>query len=135
MDYNRYLLDTHTIIWFQPNSPQIPKETMNVIKNPDNIILFSQVSLFEIAIKQRLGKSLGLSISIKEFTDRAIADGFTFLPIHNDHIYNYQQIPLNENHRDPFDRLLIATANFEKATIITADEKFTQYADLVKVLW
>lgn len=135
MDTSRYLLDTHSLIWFQQNSPQIPRRAMEVIQNPDNVILFSQISLFEIAIKQKLGKLRTAGISVEQVNVFALSDGFAFLPIQNDHIYNYNQIPSLENHRDPFDRLLIATASYEKAAIITGDDKFTLYGDFVEVLW
>ena len=135
MDGNRYLLDTHSLIWFPENNPRFPRKAMSIAEDGNNTILFSQVSLFEIATKQKVGKSLGMSVSAEEFYHQAINSGLIFLSIQNEHIYNYNQIPSVENHRDPFDRLLIATANHEKATIITGDEKFALYGDFVKVLW
>lgn len=57
---SRYLLDTHTLIWFQENNPQIPKPIMDLIKDQDNIILFSQLSLFEISIKQKVGQAAAI---------------------------------------------------------------------------
>jgi PIN domain nuclease of toxin-antitoxin system len=57
-----------------------------------------------------------------------------FLSIQNNHLFNYNKVPLKEDHRDPFDRLLIATAIEENATIITADEKINLYTDLLKVI-
>ena len=52
----QYLLETHCLIWFQENNSQIPDAVMNEIQSPDNTIIFSQISLFEIAIKQKIGK-------------------------------------------------------------------------------
>lgn len=131
----RYLLDTHSLIWFQEDNPKIPKQVMNAIQEPENIILFSQVSLFEISIKQKIGKLPQLYASIEEIYEQALKDGFTFLAIQNQHIYNYNKIPLLEDHRDPFDRLLISTAVEEGAIILSADEKLNLYAELVTVLW
>jgi PIN domain nuclease of toxin-antitoxin system len=91
--------------------------------------------LFEIAIKQKVGKLPAFQVTVSEIYDQAIKDGFSFLSIQNAHIYNYNNIPLIESHRDPFDRLLIATAMEEKAIILSADEKFDQYRDLVKTFW
>ncbi|MEO6978713.1 MAG: hypothetical protein ABJA76_17470 [Mucilaginibacter sp.] len=62
----RYLLDTHCLIWFQENNPQIPAGIMSLIQDPENTILFSQISLFEIAIKKAIGKLPGLSAAIPD---------------------------------------------------------------------
>jgi PIN domain nuclease of toxin-antitoxin system len=131
----RYLLDTHSLIWFQEDNPKIPKQVMSIIQEPGNMILFSQVSLFEICIKQKIGKLPGFYASIEEIYEQAINDGFTFLAIQNQHIYNYHKVPLLEDHRDPFDRLLISVAIEEAAAILSADEKLKLYAELVTVLW
>jgi PIN domain nuclease of toxin-antitoxin system len=130
-----YLLDTHSLIWFQENNPKIPEKVMKLIQQPDNVIFFSQVSLFEISIKQKIGKLPNLLAAIEEIYRLAINDGFIFLTIQNQHIYNYNKIPLFKDHRDPFDRLLIATALEESAIILSADEQLGFYADLVKVIW
>ena len=135
MAENRYLLDTHSLIWFQENNPKIPSRIMEVIQHPANIILFSQVSLFEITIKQKIGKLPQFYATIEQVYEQGINDGFVFIAIQNQHIFNYNKIPLVANHRDPFDRLLIATAMEERTTILSFDEKLTLYPDLVKVLW
>jgi len=132
---NRYLLDTHCLIWFQENNPKIPDQVMKLIREPENVILFSQVSLFEIGIKQRVGKLPKFEATTEEIYNQAMQDGFTFLAIQNEHIFNYSNIPLVGDHRDPFDRLLISAAISEKAMILSADEKLSLYADLVTVIW
>jgi len=135
MASNRYLLDTHCLVWFQEDNPKIPENISELISDPNNTILFSQVSLFELAIKQKIGKLPDFSVTIEDVNTQALKDGFTFLNIQNSHIYSYIALRLLENHRDPFDRLLIATAITEDAIILSADEKFKLYDDLVKVIW
>lgn len=130
-----YLLDTHCLLWFQNNAPKIPDRVMQEIQNLGNTLLFSQISLFEIAIKKHIGKLPDMVASVKEIYEQAINDGFTFQPVLNTHIYRYQHIPLYQQHRDPFDRLLIATAQEENATILTNDSNFSLYTDFIKVLW
>lgn len=130
-----YLLDTHTLLWFQENNSKIPQAVMNLIKDTGNVIFFSQISLFEISIKQKIGKLPKLYATIEEIYNQAIFDGFTFLNIQNSHIYNYNNISLLAEHRDPFDRLLISTANLEKVIILSADEKFKLYKSLVDAQW
>ena len=135
MPSNHYLLDTHALIWFQEDNPKLPASVIDLIQNPNNTILFSQVSLFEITIKQKIGKLPAFYATIEDVYQQGIKDGFTSLNVKNQHIYNYNNITLLEEHRDPFDRLLIATANAEDLTIISSDEKLKLYPDAVKVIW
>ena len=128
-------MDTHCLLWFQENDPKIPAYVMQEIQNPENIILFSQISLFEITIKQQIGKLPDFKSTIEEIYHQALSDNFNFLPITNQHIYNYCNIPLLRDHRDPFDRLLIATAMEEDAIMVTRDNNFRFYKDLIKILW
>ncbi|MBD0293986.1 MAG: type II toxin-antitoxin system VapC family toxin [Flavisolibacter sp.] len=108
---------------------------MQEIQNPENVICFSQISLFEIVIKQKIGKLPLFLATIADIYQQALKDNFTYLPVKNRHIELYDKVPLLEEHRDPFDRLLIATALAEEFTIITADKNFTLYSELIKVLW
>ncbi len=62
-------------------------------------------------------------------------DGFDLVHLQNIHLQRYSELSLIESHRDPFDRLLIATAIKENAIILTADEKFKYYTDLISVIW
>lgn len=130
-----YLLDTHCLIWFQDDSPRIPKRIMNILQSPANTILFSQISLFEITIKQKVGKLSQFVATIQDVFNQAESDGFTFLPISNNHLYHYNDIPLFEQHRDPFDRLLLATALVEKVSLLSADVNFNLYNESVNVIW
>ena len=130
-----YLIDTHCLIWFQDNNSKIPKRVMGILQNPQNTILFSQISLFEITIKQQIGKLSQFTATIEEIFNQALIDGFTFLPIDNRHLFQYNNIPLYEQHRDPFDRLLLATALSEKATLLSADANFNLYKKILEVVW
>ena len=135
MASKHYILDTHCLIWFQENNPRIPKQVMDVIQNTNNVIYFTQVSLYEIAIKRSIGKLTHFNITIEDIFNQAIIDGLTFLPIGNNSIFNYVNIPLLEEHRDPFDRLLISSAIENDATLLSADEKFKLYPDMLKLFW
>ncbi len=81
MATNNYLLDTHCLIWFQDNNPKIPAYVMAIIQDLSNTIFFSQVSLFEIAIKQKIGKLPEFSAQLEDVYHQAIADDFTYLPV------------------------------------------------------
>jgi PIN domain nuclease of toxin-antitoxin system len=91
--------------------------------------------LFEIAIKQKIGKLPDFQGDIAAIYRQALSDNFTFLPISNTHISAYATIPLFAQHRDPFDRLLIATAYEEAATLITIDSNFSLYSKLIELFW
>ena len=131
----RYLLDTHILIWFQEDNSKIPKPVMQLLQDRENQVFFSQISLFEIAIKQTIGKLPLFTASITEVYEQALRDDFIFLPIQNKHIEAYSNVPLLENHRDPFDRILIATAHAEGLTMITGDNNFSLYPDLIGLAW
>jgi PIN domain nuclease of toxin-antitoxin system len=130
-----YLLDTHCLIWFQENNPKIPEKVMKAIQEPVNTILFSRISLFEIAIKQKIGKLPMFEATISEVYAQAIKDNFTFLPFQNTHIEAYKKVPLFQEHRDPFDRFLIAVGREENLIVISADKNFNLYVPDIKVLW
>ena len=135
MAASKYLLDTHCLLWFQGNEARIPARIMDIIQDNANAILFSQVSLYEIAIKQAIGKLPDFQSDIDEVYHQALRDKFTFLTIQNHHLYSYRRVPLFEEHRDPFDRLILATAYEENAVILSADKNFKLYKGFVEVLW
>lgn len=130
-----YILDTHCLIWFQEDNPKIPSGVMERIQDPLNTVFFSQISLFEITIKQTIGKLPNFTADLHDVYHRAIADDFTYLPIKNQHLFNYKKIPLFSEHRDPFDRLLISTAYEENAVMLSADNNFNLYAGFIDVFW
>jgi PIN domain nuclease of toxin-antitoxin system len=130
-----YLLDTHCLMWYQGDHPRLPKKIKELIEDPNKSIYFSQINLYEIAIKQKIGKLPSFKSNIRQVYDQAIKDDFIMLNITNDHLIAFENIPLIEDHRDPFDILLIATAHEENLIILTNDDKFLLYPELVKCLW
>lgn len=130
----RLLLDTQIYIWYATTSPLLKGDLYRVINNPDNTIYLSQISLFEIAIKQKIGKLPTVPFPIPQVAQMASRFGFTLLPITTAHIAAYDRLPLLPEHRDPFDRLLLSTALAEDMPIVSADEHFPRYAPLVSVI-
>ncbi len=128
------LLDTHALIWYLEGDKQLSKNAQNHIQNPQNTIYASHISFFEMAIKMKLGKII-TKRNLEEFI-KATKDSFIeILPSEEEHFTKYLEIPLIAEHRDPFDRLLIATAVYENLNIISVDEKFGYYTDLIKIIW
>lgn len=130
----QYLLDTQILIWALEDNPRLKSKHRGLLENPDNTVLVSQFSLMEISIKLKLGKLPEFIVSIEHITNQLLSDGFTILPILNNHIFSYQSIPFFENHRDPFDRFLLATALSEQIPIISVDENFSLYRTMVSVI-
>jgi len=130
----QYLLDTQVLIWSLEDNLKLKPFLRNLIENTANTIFVSQFSLMEMSIKLKLGKLPDFIVDIEYITAQLIADGFQILPLSNHHIFSYQSVPFFEDHRDPFDRFLLATALSEQIPIISMDEKFLLYQPLVNVI-
>ena len=132
----KYLLDTHVCLWAVSDKSRLSSSASKVIKDTNVEILVSQISLWEIAIKYRLGKFPEFNASLKEFIKTITDTGFTLLTLKNEHLISYFNYPhFVEDHKDPFDRLLLVTADVEKAAFITKDEKFDAYKKQVNIVW
>jgi PIN domain nuclease of toxin-antitoxin system len=128
-----YLIDTHVFIWFTENNLQLSNKIRAIIENEKNDVYISVTSFYEMAIKVKIGK-LSLGKSLRACIDDAKAHNFFILPITENHITMYDSVPLIETHRDPFDRLIIATALYENLAILTADKQFDNYTSLVEII-
>ncbi len=128
------LADTHIFIWILQNNPKLSETRKNLVTNTSNDIWVSDFSLMEIAIKLKIGKLPEISLNVEFLANQWLHDGYKILPITKEHIYSYQQLPLIEDHRDPFDRLIISTAITESMSILTGDEKFNAYSYLVNLV-
>lgn len=129
------LIDTQILIWIQEDNPAIPERVRTLLIDSANQIYVSQISLIEIAIKLKVGKLLNFHISIEELITQTEQDGFCIAKLDNHHISFYDQIPLYADHRDPFDRLILATALAERMPVISSDEKFVRYRSIVDIIW
>jgi len=123
----RYLLDTHIFLWWLSDAKKLSKEVFDIIANSSNQIYISSASIWEIAIKESLGK-----IKIDANLINAIeANGFIELKISAKCANGTKN--LEPIHRDPFDRMLISQAIENDLTLITVDKFIIQYSK-VKIL-
>jgi PIN domain nuclease of toxin-antitoxin system len=122
----RLLLDTHVFLWWIEDVPRLKRGIRASITGADAVFV-SAASAWEIAIKQALGK-LRIPAVIEEGIEQS---GFSPLPIEFRHAAAVAELPLH--HGDPFDRMLIAQARVEGATLVTHDRQFERYG--VPVLW
>lgn len=121
------LLDTHAFIWWDSRNPSLGSAAQTAIADPGNRIFVSTASVWEIAVKVRLGR-----LAFTGSPSAAIAsNGFTPLPILPEQAEASAVLP--DIHQDPFDRILIAQAILRRFVLVTADNKIKQYG--LPVLW
>ena len=123
----RLLLDTHIFLWVVEDSENLGLEVRRFLESADEVFV-SAASIWEIAIKARLGK-IDAPDSI---VDAIGACGFVELPVFARHGVKVSSLPLI--HRDPFDRLLVAQAMVEPMRLVTADAHLKAYSELVVVV-
>ena len=128
---SRVLLDTHLLIWALDEFSRLPADMRDIIQDPHNDVLFSVVSIWEIAIKARLGRT-HFSVRPEEIAVSAVATGFSELPLRWQAAAAVADLPYH--HRDPFDRAIVAQAMIEPIHLYTVDRKLGVYSSLVKVI-
>lgn len=127
----KVLLDTHAFIWWDSAPEKLSPRARAACQDRTNVLLFSVASAWEMQIKLQLGK-LQLRLPLAEvITDQQQTNNIQMLPVALGHVLALQGFPTH--HKDPFDRLLIAQANVEKALLISHDPVFAHYP--VEVLW
>lgn len=127
----RILVDTNVLLWAVIDPGRLSLDTRSILEDPDNEVLFSAASIWEIAIKRRLGRA-DFRVEPSEIIEEAKANGFVELPVRSAAALKVADLPLH--HRDPFDRLLVAQAMTEPAVLYTAEAQLGAYSDLVLVV-
>ena len=110
------LFDTHILLWWLGNNPALKLQGRELIANPNNVIFLSAVTLWEIWLKQSIGK---LTLPA-DFEARLAKEGFESLPLSAEHTKLVSSLPWH--HRDPFDRMLVAQAMAAKIKLLTVDK-------------
>lgn len=127
----RVLVDTHVMLWMMSRSSRLTDTAREVLADPANDLSFSIAGYWELGIKISLGK-LELTAGWEEAIPREMArNGIEMLPIIPAHVHAVTSLPWI--HRDPFDRVMIAQAAVEGASIVTSDRFFSEYD--VTVVW
>jgi PIN domain nuclease of toxin-antitoxin system len=127
----RFLLDTHTLLWSFNGSSSLSPRARRIVENGSNELLVSAASAWEIATKVRLGKLPTGEELVADF-DRYLAQlGCDALPISLQHAVRAGG--LVGDHRDPFDRMLIAQAQSENLPVLSNDRIFDAYQ--VRRVW
>ena len=127
----KFLLDTHTFIWFVEDDPLLSIKAKELIEDPGNDILLSIASIWKMAIKISTGK-LTISQSFHPgVSDQLLFYSIELLPITFSHTAEIISLPFH--HRDPFDRMIVAQSLVESIPIIGIDSAFNHYG--VQRLW
>ncbi len=127
----KMLLDTHAFIWWDSAPDKLSPQARTACEDRTNLLLLSVASAWEMQIKLELGK-LHLRLPLAEvIASQQQTNDLQVLPVGLRHVLALQGLPIH--HKDPFDRLLIAQANVEEATLISHDPLFARYP--LKLLW
>lgn len=123
----KLLLDTHAALWWPADDERLGEVAAAHLSDESNRILLSAAVVWEVAIKRSLGKLRAPD----GFVETLVGGGALPLPVGLDHAAAVERLPWH--HRDPFDRILVAQAAVEDATLVSADERLARYG--VPVLW
>lgn len=127
----KLLLDTHVLIWMDSEPVKLSARGRSLIVDPQNELLLSVVSLWEIQIKAMLGK-LSTRLPLEQLVaEQQQHNQLKLLPIVAEHVYQLAQLP--PVHNDPFDRLIASVARSENAMLLSSDAIFQRYP--VTVVW
>lgn len=127
----KLLVDTHCWLWFLLAPDRLNARGRGLLRKPESIIYLSVASMWEIVIKQGLGKLELPGLASTYLPDRIRRLGHRDLPIRQAHVLALEELP--QHHKDPFDRILLAQALAEGIPLMTADAMFEQYD--VPLVW
>ena len=126
-----FLLDTHILIWTAISPHKISPELASLLSDSSNHLYFSSASIWEISIKESLGKR-DFHVSSNKLHDGLVENGYKEIKVSALHAMGVIKLPFI--HRDPFDRILVATAIWENMPLLTNDSTLSPYHSLVRVL-
>jgi len=125
----KLLLDTHVLLWAAGSPERLSATARVLLEDPQNELLFSAASLWEIVIKCGLGRS-DFQVDARVLRRSLLDNGYQELPISSEHAVFIDSLP--PLHKDPFDRILVAQATCEGITLLTADAVLAQYPGPVR---
>jgi len=120
----KLLLDTHVVLWFFGDVEKLSASAYKAIMSPENENYISIASAWEIAIKISLNK-LSFEGGAVNFLAKVEENGFTILPIKGEYVKLVEKLPFF--HRDPFDRMLVASAIAERMCLVSGDASIQKY--------
>lgn len=126
-----YLLDSHVLLWWWFDPDRLSGPVQCLIADPENPVLVSAATVWELSLKHHLGKLPELAQAIGDLPGLLQSDGFQPLPIALAH--GLRAGAYSQPHRDPFDRMLAAQAELERLVLLTADQQLSTFP--CRTLW
>ena len=120
----KLLLDTHLLLWAAAQPERLPEVARVLLEAPENELVFSVASVWEVAIKSALGRN-DFAVDAAVLRRGLIENGYLELPVAGEHAVAVPTLP--PLHRDPFDRLLVAQAQIEGIMLLTVDPLVAAY--------
>jgi PIN domain nuclease of toxin-antitoxin system len=127
----KLLLDTHLLLWSAGQPDRLSNEARALIEAPDNELFFSSASLWEVVIKRGLGRD-DFKVDARLLRRGLLDNGYSELPIGSEHVVAIDNLPAI--HKDPFDRILVAQAQAEGITLLTADPTMAKYPGPIRLV-
>ena len=124
-----YLIDTHYVLWSLFEPEKISKKVKGIFEDQESEIMVSGISLWEISLKYSLGKLDLVGTNPDEIQTKILESGFDFANVENSHFASYYKLPKKEDHKDPFDRMLIWQAIENDYIFVSNDGKIEQYVE------
>ena len=125
----KLLLDTHILLWAAGRPEKLSRKARRLLDDPDNALIFSAVSLWEIVIKQGLGRD-DFDVNARQLRRGLLDNEYRELAVTSAHALAIEDLP--PLHKDPFDRMLLAQSRVEGFTLLTADAQILQYPGLIQ---
>lgn len=129
-----YLLDTHYMLWTIANSKKLSKKVKEVITNPDNSIIVSTVSFWEVSLKSSLGKLEITGFVPEDLPEACLKMGFEIVVLSAEDSSSYHKLKA-VYHKDPFDRMLIWQAIQNNYSMISMDKNVKKYVSEGLKIW
>lgn len=120
----KLLLDTQVLLWAASEPKRLSARARKMLSDPENELMFSAASLWEVTIKNSLGRA-DFRVEPRVLRRALLDNGYIELPITSQHAVSVEALP--DIHRDPFDRLLLAQATSEGVVLVTADDVLASY--------
>jgi PIN domain nuclease of toxin-antitoxin system len=127
----RFLLDTHAVLWWLFDDPQLSTTAREIMADPENEILVSSASAWEISTKHRLGRLPAADLLVRDIAGWISRAGFTELPIRIPHAQRAGSWA--QKHKDPFDRMLVAQSVLEDVPLVSCDDALRIFG--VRLVW
>ena len=126
----KLLLDTHILLWTAGEPKKLPVKIRGLIEDEENTLFFSAASLWEIVIKNGLGRN-DFQIEPRMFRSALMDNGYLEVPITSEHVLFVHDLP--PLHKDPVDRILVAQSSIEGMALLTVDQAVIDYGGTVMI--